>query len=158
MNKNNIFKYSTIFLLLLNLALIGFIIFSKPKPPRLRDDNFKERIVSILKLDEDQNKEFSNLAMTHNQEINAINSEQQKLAHDYFNSVIKESDGEDSAEILKQLAQLENKKLTVTADHFHDVKNILRSDQLDQYPAFVDQVLGVLLMGNNKGPKPRNDR
>jgi hypothetical protein len=48
---------------------------------------------------------------------------------------------------------MEESKVEVTFSHFQDVESILRADQKEYFPKFMDQALEVLLL-EKKAPQP----
>ncbi|MEL6989221.1 MAG: hypothetical protein AAGK97_15520 [Bacteroidota bacterium] len=151
MKQLQFYKYATIALLLLNLAMIAFFFLTKPKP-------IKKEITfngphELLSLDEEQEKAFLNLAKDHKAELKNINKNQQRLLSEYFKKLNNNNVQTDS--LMDQVIALEKNKIESTYQHFTDIKQILNPNQLDQYDKFVEAALSRILKTSSRTPPPR---
>ena len=84
MTQLQFYKYATLGLFLLNLAILGFFILTRPnhnRPPQ-RDQGFKEKAVHMLQLNDDQTLMFNKFAQEHNEEIGRISNAQSNKLND----------------------------------------------------------------------------
>jgi hypothetical protein len=158
MKQFQLYKYATWTLLVLNLALIAFFVFTKPQPPPNRGGKkFSEKAVDILKLDGQQQDRFLQAAKQHNQQMETINGQQQDLLKPYFNSLINTDQQVNSDTLLQQIQQLERNKIESTYRHFQEVKSMLNSEQQAGFEEFVNHALEIILLDKKKNPPPPKD-
>ena len=144
MNKIQFYKYSSIALLIINLAIISFFFFGRPKHKKHRPK--KVRATEIMNLDKGQNEKFFKLADTHMTEMKALEKSQRELLATYFENIMQRSDNTKNQDSLLQKVQIiEKEKVKSTYQHFEDIKSILRPEQLDDFKKFVEQALGRIL-------------
>lgn len=156
MSQLTFYKYASLSLLLLNVAVIGFFLLTKPAPPpRMGEHNFQYEVIEMLHLNEEQVTSFRAFAQGHNQQMTSINEQQQKLLRPYFESLANPSVGMDKASVLNQFQQLEREKIEVTYQHFEDLKLILNEVQLTHFETFISRYIDVFLSGETKGMPPR---
>ncbi len=160
MKKSNFYKYALFFLIALNIALLSFVIISKPQPqrPPFNGPNnpgpgsFMNQATSILRLDKAQADSFSELAKKHKQDMDLINKEEATLISEYFESLTNNFTETHSDSLLQLINDANTKKLTVTFKHFEDIKSLLRDEQKSNFNRFMDRALNNIL--NNKGNTP----
>ncbi len=147
-------------LLLLNILVLAFFLFnqSEPRPERgPRAAGFQAEVPRILELDSAQQLTFSALAEQHNQQIAAINEEQQKLLLPYFESIADSSVDLENELVQTRFQQLELEKLIVTRQHFIEVKNILNPPQYPLFDALMEKITDrVVGNRNKKRPRPKD--
>lgn len=144
------YKISALVLLVLNVALVGVFFFTSQRPPHEppQGNNFLNEAIEVLQLDEKQATSFEELALNHNQEIENIRNKQLEHTKEYFET--KDTSKSDS--LLNLIKEGEAKKITITKNHFEDIKNILKTDQLPNYQEFEREALNKILL--QKRPKP----
>jgi hypothetical protein len=154
MNETKFFKFATLGLLLLNLAVLTFFFLTKPKhnpPPR---GNHEENVhISILKLDKIQEESFLKLANDHERQMNNIGRKQADLLVPYFEKLNTNDTLINNSEILLEYQNLEADKINITYQHFEDIKEMLRDDQLKDFKPFIDQIMNKIL--KSEGPPRR---
>lgn len=160
MDQFKFYKYAIAGLILLNIAMIVFFIFTKPKheprPPRESND-FQAEIERILDLSSQQRSEFKGLADDHNLKIKSINEQQQKLLPSYFETLTRPSDQTNKDSILSRYQQLERQKLEVTYQHFQDIKSMLNDEQIPQFKEFMKILIDRITGSGNSKPTPREN-
>lgn len=89
-------------------------------------------------------------------QMDALNRQQRQLAPTYFRPLLDAADASNSDPILRELTQLEMAKLEVTYAHFAEVKAMLRPDQQEHFPEFLERAVQSLVYTGQ--PKPRRPR
>jgi len=151
MKSRQFFKYTTWAMLVLNLGLISLFFFRNLGPPN------DLRAIDTLKLDDEQHKFFLVLAQKHEMIIEDIAAQQKNLLRPYFKQLVNQDLKIDNEELLMKMQLLESQKITSTYQHFLEIKNILKEDQVADFEGFMDRMLAHILVGNNKNPKPPKD-
>ena len=156
------YKFAALGLFILNLARIAFFLMTKPKPrPPQHNNNttraFLPQAIKMLHLNEEQEAFFNQSAKAHNQKMEAITKQQQKLLVPYFQTLTDSSKNIDTAMVLSQFQQLEVDKITSTHQHFQDVKSILKPEQQPDFKSFMNKALDILLFNKKKNPPPPKD-
>ena len=155
MTQLKLYQFAAWGLLVLNLSMVAFFFLTKPAPPdRAEGQQFRNEAMNILQLDEQQRTTFSELAATHNKEMNKLKKAQQDLLKPYFDHLLSEAGGVSPDSILLQYQQLEREKLVVTYQHFEDIKGILKEGQKDNFPKFMEEAIRALLRKREDGPRP----
>lgn len=157
MSQLTFYKYASLSLLVLNVAIIGFFLLTKPAPPpRSGGRDFQAEAIKILSLNEEQVISFRAFAQEHKQQMTGVNEQQQKLLRPYFESLANPSIGIDQTDALNQFQQLEREKIEVTYQHFQDLKSILNEAQLTHFEKFISRYIDVFLASEEKrAPPPR---
>lgn len=140
MKKERILTLSIIILILLNLTqlMVGFL---KPKPPFNNDKHhpamFIERAASILKLDAEQKKAFTEFGHIHIISIDSLNREHRTLLNNYFENPTPES--------LELIKKVEAEKIIATEKNFEQIKSILKEEQYQEFDTFKEEALKIIL-------------
>jgi len=145
MDKVKLYKYSIAALIFLNIAVIAFFLFAKPKHPPTKK-HFRAELIKTLRLNKQQKPVFKKLAGMHNDKMKVINQKQQKLILPYFESLAKPNDSINTNNILTQYQQLEREKLEVTYLHFEEVKNLLNDEQLPLFEGLIEKFIDEVLL------------
>ena len=154
MNQLQFYKSSTIALLVLNMAMIGFFFLTKPPHPPGRGGQIKA--IDLLKLDQQQHREFLQLVKKHQQQMETINAQQGELLKPYFYRLVDSSRHIDPL-ALQQMKDLEQRKISSTFQHLQDVKALLRPEQEANFEAFMNHALERILIKKKKPPHPPKD-
>lgn len=159
MKSNLMIKIGFASLVLLNLVLI-FLLVVKPAGPGMKGRNVTmEKIISDkLNFDEAQRLLFVASAKSHNEEMMKLNHQQMKAMNEYFSLLKSEQIDEDQkATAFENLKEIEGKKVSITYNHFEELKSICKEDQLSEFDEVVNQVIPMLLgSGKNIPPPPRD--
>ncbi|MEM7512300.1 MAG: hypothetical protein AAF388_15300 [Bacteroidota bacterium] len=155
------FKYTTIGLILLNIVVLGFFLMREsqdvpPRPPRPRTD-FQLDAISMLRLSNEQESVFSNLAEEHETQIRKLNREQETLIIPLFESITDPSIELDTLMVLEQFDQIQRQKLVLTRNHLLEIKDLLNEDQLPDFEIFVDRVMERTISKRKKRPARPQD-
>ncbi|MEM9833203.1 MAG: hypothetical protein AAF944_21395 [Bacteroidota bacterium] len=156
MNKLKFYQYATGGLLLLNLIVITFFLFTKPRPPH-RPEQVGQRAIDIMRLDDKQHELFLQSVDQHKQQMSRFNNQQRDLLRTYFSSLLDSTNIANSDSLIKQVQVLERKKIEATYQHFQDINSTLKPDQQAGFESFVNQSVQRILTGNKNNPPPPKD-
>ncbi len=162
MMKNlTILKISIGVLIVLNIALMLFILFPKKQnhthfpPPHSPQIDMNQHAINQLELNKEQEEKFMELVTTHQQAMREANEEQKQLLDNYF-LALHQANPNFSEELLNQIMQQQKIKIEVTKQHFEALKQILNEEQLPNYQEFVKNAVQQMLGGAKKPPhQPR---
>lgn len=156
MKQLQFYKYATWALLLLNLSMVAFFFLTAPPPPKGEEFDRKGPI-DIVKMDEQQNESFLQLAEQHKKQMVDLNDDQRKLLKPYFNSLINPAIIINSDSLLNQVQLLEQRKIESTYQHFQEVKSMLRPEQQSDFKEFMNRALERILLEQNNPPPPKKN-
>jgi hypothetical protein len=154
MKSEKFWKILVVFLVALNMATLGFMVFNKPENQHHKpDDNL---IVKGLHLDKEQEEAFFQLKNQHHHDMDSLN----KIESEMRELVIKEiqkGEGNDSLlnGQLQSMAEIKYTKDQITLLHFKYLYQLLREDQKPYYAETIEKLAKGLMMGGRK-PKPRD--
>ena len=164
MKQLNFYKYTTLALILLNLSIIAFFIFTKPHPSNMPPKGgrggheFKNQIVDVLQLDEMQFEKFEQSAQKHSEVMDVIAQQEHKLVKAYFQTLSSSNPDILNDSILVELELIDKSKLVSTYKHFEEVKSILNKDQEQYFEKFLNEAMILLIPGNKKQGPPNNNK
>lgn len=157
MSATSIYKTASIFLLLINVMLIGFIWIGRPgaqqmRPPDQRpkgDGSFMLKGQKLMNLDEEQMAIYKERAIAHNKALSPIDRSHKECLLRYFQN-------QDSL-LLEKILDLEKQKIRITDQHFEEIKSLLREDQVAGFAQFKKEALNRILLRRrpNRPPGPR---
>lgn len=150
MDQLKFYRIATVALLVLNVAMVAFFLLA---PPPGAGPAPGKSAREKLQLDGGQHDAFLSLAEEHKQLMRQTNQEQRQLLATYFGQLAGET-ADQNPRPPQEVFTLAERKITSTYEHLLDVKGLLRPDQLDKYPDFVQLALGRIL-GEGKATKPR---
>jgi hypothetical protein len=153
MDKLKSYRSAAIGLLVLNLAILAFFFLHRPL---IGGSNQRPRPTHLeLEFDEAQQDAFFGLVGTHQAMMQRINQEQKGLLAEYFSS-LAQNEPDSSSMVPQHYTKLEEEKISSTYDHFLNVKALLRPEQQQKFPSFVDRSLKHILgQGRNRPPSPK---
>ncbi|MFK8161877.1 MAG: hypothetical protein AB8H12_05380 [Lewinella sp.] len=151
MDKLNFYRYAALGLLALNLAILAFFFLYRPLVGGPRDRPGPSH--HELALDELQQDAFMTLAENHQVIMRRINQEQKDLLAKYFKTLAW-SATDSTLMVPQRYTKLEAEKISGTYDHFLEVKALLRPEQQEKFPNFVERTLKNIL-GQDRKPPPR---
>ncbi|WP_020566660.1 hypothetical protein [Neolewinella persica] len=146
MDKLTFYRYTTIGLLVLNLAILVFFFLYRPLmggapdgPPSL----------AILEMDKNQNDAFQGLVEKHRVVMRTANDRQKELLTEYFSQLAK-PEGPVTGAFPEKYCEYEQEKIVGTYEHFLQVRELLRPEQQANFPIFIDQSLDQILGKQDK--------
>ncbi len=156
MHELKFYKYSAIFLLIINLLLLAFIIVGRPDHPRpihQQKRGAKER----LNLDNKQHEQFLAIAKAQETQMADYDKRQVQLLQQYFKPLYSITDTSNSDIILQEFFSIEKDKIVSIHAHFQEVKSLLNKDQYDRFNQFTEDIISRLLIKNEKRSKRPKD-
>ncbi|MEM8939830.1 MAG: hypothetical protein AAGC64_10835 [Bacteroidota bacterium] len=150
--KIQILKAGFFLLLFLNVVLSILLFRERPSPHRMVD--MRGKISESLRLNQEQNDQFMDLAYEHRQKINALHKKQQALIIELFEGVIREGESVPQREkLMNEIKILHGEKVSVTYNHFKDIQALCSDDQLPAFQEIFVQLI-PLLTGDHAGQRP----
>lgn len=152
MSKFKIYQWSTWVLLLLNVSMIAFFFLTKPNHPN-REPLFQSAKTE-MNLSDDQYNLFTQSAEKHKAQIEQLNDKQKQVLQLYFGSLTS-NDSINNDSLLVQLQNTEKHKISITYEHFREIKTLLKPEQYPAYDAFVQRAIDRILRLDKKVPPHR---
>jgi len=150
MEKLTVYKLAALLLLVLNLGLLAFLFFGPHTSQGAGAPALK-----VLQFDDQQHEAFKALAQVHRAEMRDLTDRQRALLREHFRQLSTDQ-AETPLPLPPDFAELEQEKIGSTYHHFIDVKKILRPEQREHFPQFVEQAVSRILLGPKKaGPGRR---
>ena len=141
MTPLKVYQLTALGLLVLNLVLLAVIVLAPPRPA----NNAPQRAIDTIGLDAEQHDRFITYAQAHQAEMRDYNARQNKLLEAYFRQLTTPS-AANPGPPPAAIQDIEQQKIVSTYQHFLEVKALLRPEQEEQFPAFVDAVLQQILL------------
>ncbi|WP_339793114.1 MAG: hypothetical protein ACMVP2_17565 [Imperialibacter sp.] len=159
MNTHRIYQIGLFVMLAMNIILL-FLMFRGPKfPPRpLGKEDMMKRISQQLALTSDQEQRYFKMAQGHQMAMMDIEREQRSLLKAYFSNLREaSSDSLTQATRMTQLSALEEKKITLTYQHFEALKALCTPAQLTHFDDITEKITQVLTGAEKNAPPPPRD-
>lgn len=162
MKNYNIYKIGLIVMVIINGVMIFLFVQRPPFPPPSskahKENPLMDKISGELGLTSQQKERYVALAKAHRMNMTEIERGQRKLVRSYFELLkMQDTDQEGMEEMLNEIQQFERAKLTLTFQHFEDLKMLCNEEQQDRFELIMDEVLKVLVSdGKNLPPPPRD--
>jgi len=142
MNKQKFLSYAVVGLMLMNIALMAFLFFRKPPPPRGHrgghNDGPKKMVIKRLGFDAEQSAEFEKLIDAHKASIANTEKSIRQSKDALFASIANPNDAlKDS--LINRLGELQRDIERAHYTHFIELKSICRPDQIDEFNQFTKQ-------------------
>lgn len=151
MSQIKFYKYTVWGLLGLNIGVLAFFLLSNPRPrPQALRQNSRSEIIEMLHLNDQQAVKLNELADEHKQKMKEISDRQAQLLSPYFESLVYSDESIEKDSILHVYQQSEREKIEETYQHFHEIKALLKEDQLPDFKKFMTRTTGRLLFGDKK--------
>jgi len=142
MKDTQLYKYTTWFLLAINIGFLVFLFFSmRPPPDRL--EGLSKHMIQVLQLENEQLPTFTTSVEKHKQQVSDISIQQKQVLRKYFETLIGVP--ADQEALLQQIQELERQKVKNTYQHFQEVKNMLTAGQLPSYKKFMGEAMDKML-------------
>lgn len=146
MEQVKFYKYATITLVVLNIAMVAFFFLTKPKG---KPHNGR-KVVEMLQLDEAQNDTFLKYVDTHKALMKGFNEKQKALLKTYFQTLTDTTNLAVTDSLLTEVQRLERQKIESTYEHLKDVRNILNEEQTPYFQEFMNKVYSRILSKDKK--------
>lgn len=156
MNKIKLLTGSTIVLLVVNLALVGFIVFGKP--PRPGDpDARKRQIIEKLGFDDAQVHEYERIIEDHRSAMRDNNQKMRALKNELYTTLINGAPESVKDSLILAISHeqisIENTHYT----HFQNIKKICKPEQMKKFEELTDELATFFAPPRPQHP-PRNER
>ena len=130
MNKSKSILIFAFLLLCLNAVLLTFIFFKKPHARN--HGGPKNEIIERLNFDKEQVLAYELLIETHRHDVQGLNQLIRDLKGEMYSTLHQENE-KVSAGILQIIGEKQMEMEEVHFNHFIDLKEICREDQMDQF-------------------------
>lgn len=147
MNNKSYLTWAIIALVIMNLALMAFLLLGKGKPrPGGRDhQNNKHKITKIFDFDKDQEAQFEASRETHKSLIASLNTDLKDRTLEYYQATADST----KSKLLIEINDITSKIYQANDTHINDLRAICTEDQLPKVDGFIRQLL------KKKGPPRR---
>jgi hypothetical protein len=153
--KNKMVTWIIVILVLANLVTL--VIFWAGRIHQMNDGSSREFLAGKLKFDENQKKQYFELAEAHHKNAQKIR-DKIKLSKDAFFDLIKEPNLSDST--LKTAARKVGMNLEeldiYTLEHFKKVRALCNPEQQKSFDTILHQITGAVSDQNRPSPPPRD--
>ncbi len=144
-STNKFLLIAVILLLVVNVALVAFMLMGKDKKPASRGEGGKaafEKMVNELGMNETQKKEFDSLREAHFSKIRPLFDSIRTIRQTLFN-LIKEENLNDSLVSVysNNIAERQTRADKLTIAHFRQVRKMFSGDMLTKYDELVQKML-----------------
>ncbi|GAB3687661.1 hypothetical protein GCM10027592_01510 [Spirosoma flavus] len=166
MERTKLLTIAVVGLLILNLLTIGYLVLNSGRqslstnnqhPPMGGGGPFRI-IVERLHFDEEQRRQYKELADRHHEQTEKLNDESVQLFQTYYKLLAApQSDSSNTNVLLRQIADVQRRIAELNFSHFQEIKALCRPDQQADYSKLVDdlaRLFGKLQrrQGPNGGP------
>ncbi|MBK9249042.1 MAG: periplasmic heavy metal sensor [Ignavibacteria bacterium] len=156
MNKMKLLAGSTIVLLIVNLALVGFIFLGKP--PRPGDPDARKRIIiEKLGFDDAQVQEYERIIVEHRASMRDNNQKMRQLKNELYTTLNNGAPGSVKDSLILAISHeqisIENTHYT----HFQNIKKICKQEQMMKFEELTDELATFFAPPRPQHP-PRNER
>lgn len=154
MERTKLLTYAVVALLLMNVGIIGWMVFRRPPHGPRREP--KAVIIERLKLDAAQQDAYSRLVTAHQQAFRPLMDNGAKLRHEYFDLLKNEAINAASADSLNRLISDNQYQINqINLQHFKDIKALCNANQKAAFDSFVDEMAALFRTGpGSDGPPP----
>jgi ribosomal protein S17E len=149
MTKERLLTIAVVFLLLLNVIVIGSLFTKKQEP--VSAPELHKVLVQELNLDEAQQKKFFYLRDQHHEMIEDLDKKFKRTFDAYLELLKTESEITlDSLE--NQMGMLEKTKASITWQHFQHVKELCNDEQKKKFDELIPQIANYIGRERDKRP------
>lgn len=144
-STNKFLLIAVILLLVINIALVAFMVLGKNKKGSSRSEGGKaafEKMVNELGMDTTQKKQFDSLREAHFSRIRPLFDSIRATRQTLFN-LIKEDNLNDSLVTVysNSIAEKQTRADRITINHFRQVRKMFNGDMLNKYDDLVQKML-----------------
>ena len=168
MSKIKLLTIAVIGLLLINIAIVSFLMFRKPPPslagrppmgqdgqPPLQQDRLKNIIINKLHFDKEQAAQYEKLIVQHQAIIKSLNDSIKDAKNDLYSSLTDVTfTGKDS--LIAKLGLLQRQVELTHYEHFAAIKTLCKPDQLENYASLTKELARFFAPPKKEGPPPRD--
>ena len=168
MSKTKLLTIAVIGLLIINIAVVGFLILKKSPHPRdgrppiaeegmhpSGQDGPKNIIIEKLHFDKEQAAQYENLIKQHQALIKSLNDSIKDAKNDLYSSLTNENfTGKDS--MIAKLGLLQKQVELTHYEHFAAIKKLCRPEQLENYALLTKELSRFFASGKNNQRPPKD--
>jgi Spy/CpxP family protein refolding chaperone len=144
MNKGKIWKYLLVFLLLANLALTTWVLFSmkkRPHPPHSREER-KTALIEALKLNKEQIRQYNSLVEQHFDDMDQLHQQKNDCMHALLQLTMNPSiDSIRYKKLISQSAALEIKMDSMMFAHFSSIYKMCNLNQQANFEKVLENAI-----------------
>ena len=162
MKKTKLLTITVIGLLLLNFAILAFLLVSGPRGHKRSSDrpegrpNPREIIIERLHFDDNQQKEYAELIKWHRGEIKKLDSNIRQTKNELYSQLNQTEVNLKTKDSLITLLNSYQKQVEETHfKHFEDIKKLCHQDQFEDFNELTEDLSRIF--APNKPPRPRHD-
>ena len=162
MKKTKLLTITVIGLLLLNFAILAFLLVSGPRGHKRSSDrpegrpNPREIIIERLHFDDNQQKEYAELIKWHRGEIKKLDSNIRQTKNELYSQLNQTEVNLKTKDSLITLLNSFQKQVEETHfKHFEDIKKLCHQDQFEDFNELTEDLSRIF--APNKPPRPRHD-
>jgi len=152
-SSNKFLVIAVTLLLIVNIALVAFMVMGKSKKPQAKDGKAAfEKMVNELGMNETQKKEFDSLREAHFATIRPL-FDSMRTTRQALYSLIKEDILNDSLVSVysNSITEKQSRADKLTINHFRTVRKMFSGDMLNKYDEMVQKML-------QRGKKDSSDK
>jgi periplasmic protein CpxP/Spy len=144
MSKLRLLSFAVIALLVMNLALVGFLLLRKPplppgERPSIAKEGPKSRIIEQLHFDADQVIQYQKLIDEHKASIKTLRDDIRGTKSQLYQT-LNEADGGRNDSLIVKLGELQKNIETTHYNHFKEIKKLCKPDQLEYFNTLTDEL------------------
>ncbi len=159
MVRDKFFILIIIFLFLLNLLTIGYLLIARRSSPEINNNEYMikhdgdpefrdkripgkpDKIIEMLKFNEDQQKQFEELKKQNRMQVENLQDSSRILHDEYFGLLKPENYSRQKADSLLEQISANQKALDrVTFEHFEKIKNLCNPEQKKQFILLINEI------------------
>ena len=152
MNKTKLLSIAVIILLLLNIGILSFLFFKKHDNHKNEKKMPKDIVIEKLHFDKNQIEMYEETIASHQKEIHSLDSSIKKTKNELYQLLNSETNYfEQKNSLLLKLADYQKQIETTHFNHFLEIKNICKEDQLADYELLTEELSKIFT--NKRKPK-----
>ncbi|MFN0014374.1 MAG: hypothetical protein ACKVU2_07480 [Saprospiraceae bacterium] len=142
LTKINFWRFSVLALLVLNIALVAYLGLRREYPPR-RNGEIKNLVVERLHFDAAQITAYEGLIHRHQTGIKAKEQDMRATKQRLYSS-LKGSEFSEKDTLIQQIGRLQTEIEQLHFDHFLEVKNLCRPEQVAGFHSVAEELARLL--------------
>ncbi len=162
MKKTKLLTITVIGLLLLNFAILAFLLVSGPRGHKRPTDrpegrpNPREIIIERLHFDDNQQKGYDKIVQWHKGQIKKLDENLRSAKNELYNQLKQPQVDVKIKDSLIAVINANQKQIEETHfKHFEDIKKLCHKDQLEDFNELTEDLSRIF--ASNKPPRPRHD-
>lgn len=150
-NDNRFLKVTVLLLIVVNAVVLFFHIrlLMADNDRRPHPDRLKNRLIHDLKLDETQERAYSDMVEDHRAAMQNLRRQEEKIRTQLYAQ--PGNDSTDRQPFYDSLGRFRAERERVTFEHFSELRSILRPEQAEVF----DRIIGEAVNGMEPGPPKR---